>query len=90
MTFLATGLLVGSCGAPASLSPHTAGDVSSGDALTRRRSAREPSGEPPSRTEIGQLLWAAQGMTLPVGHRLWRDTDGTRMAPAGSDMGSLP
>lgn len=37
--------------------------------ISRRRSVREFSPTPLNLTQIGQLLWAAQGITSPDGHR---------------------
>ena len=84
-TILAAGLLAAGCGAqegrtvpsaslpagaPIALpSPRTRGDVSLEEALVRRRSVRELSGEPLHPGEIGQLLWAAQGVTDARGGR---------------------
>lgn len=85
VTILAAGVLAAGCGmqegqvvpsgspssgTPIALpSPRTDGDVSLEDALARRRSVRELSGEQLSRAEIGQLLWAAQGLTDAQGRR---------------------
>jgi len=45
--------------------PITSGDMSLEEALASRRSTRRVSSEPLSMATIGQLLWAAQGITLP-------------------------
>ena len=45
--------------------PVTSGDVSLEEALSLRRSTRRVSSDPLSMATIGQLLWAAQGITLP-------------------------
>jgi len=50
------------------------GDLSVERALQARRSVRDFDGEPLSEREVGQLLWAAQGVTHP---------DGRRTAPSG-------
>jgi SagB-type dehydrogenase family enzyme len=47
------------------------------EALARRRSIRELSGEPLTIAEIGQLLWAAQGVT---------DAQGRRTAPSAGAL----
>ena len=49
--------------------PRTAGPVSLEEALCRRRSRREFSGESLASAELGQLLWAAHGVTGPEGRR---------------------
>jgi SagB-type dehydrogenase family enzyme len=49
--------------------PRLASDVSLEEALARRRSVRAYSGEPLTLKEIGQLLWAAQGITHERGYR---------------------
>ena len=49
--------------------PLTAGSTSVEEALARRRSVRSFSSEPLSDGEIGQLLWAAQGITAEGGRR---------------------
>jgi len=49
--------------------PRLVGEMSVEEALHRRRSVREYDEGPLSREEIGQLLWAAQGMTDPLGLR---------------------
>ncbi len=49
--------------------PRTAGSTSLEEALARRRSIRAFSSEPLSDDEIGQLLWAAQGLTAEGGRR---------------------
>lgn len=84
-TILAAGLLAAGCGvqegqtvpsgslpagAPIALpSPRTRGDISLEEALARRRSVRELSGEPLDSGDTGQLLWAAQGVTDARGGR---------------------
>ena len=47
----------------------TASPVSLEEALQQRRSVREFLRDPLSDQELGQLLWAAQGVTDPEGHR---------------------
>lgn len=49
--------------------PRLAGPTSLEEALSRRRSRRAFSGEPLSPTELGQVLWAAHGLTGPDGRR---------------------
>ncbi len=50
--------------------PRTAGTVSVEDALAKRRSVRAITPDPLAHADIGQLLWAAQGITDPAsGHR---------------------
>ncbi len=49
--------------------PATKGSVSLEEALARRRSIREFAPTPLTRAELSQLLWAAQGLTGPGGHR---------------------
>ncbi|MBM3696659.1 MAG: SagB/ThcOx family dehydrogenase [Actinobacteria bacterium] len=55
--------------APALPPPCTAGPLTLEEALLRRRSRREFSGEPLSPAELGQLLWAAHGVTGREGRR---------------------
>lgn len=49
--------------------PSSDGPVSLETALRRRRSRRDFTGEPLSPSELGQLLWAADGVTGPDGRR---------------------
>lgn len=49
--------------------PRTTGDVSLEEALASRRSIRQYGQRPLTWEEIGQLLWAAQGVTSPRGFR---------------------
>lgn len=49
--------------------PAVSGDVSLEAVLAGRRSVREFSDRPLSAAELGQLLWAAQGITDPRGYR---------------------
>ncbi len=49
--------------------PSHAGETSLEEALRRRRSGREYADEPLTRRELGQLLWAAQGITSDEGGR---------------------
>jgi len=49
--------------------PRTLGSVSVEEALHRRRSRRDFSGAPLSWDELGQILWAAHGVTGPDGRR---------------------
>jgi SagB-type dehydrogenase family enzyme len=53
--------------------PVTTGTLSLEEALTSRRSVREFASQPLSWAQIGQLLWAAQGIT---------DAEGRRTAPS--------
>ncbi len=50
-------------------SPQVAGRLSLEEALRARRSTRSFTAEAITRAEIGQLLWAAQGLTDIAGHR---------------------
>jgi SagB-type dehydrogenase family enzyme len=58
-------------------SPQTDGELSLEEALARRRSLRELSDEELSQAEIGQLLWAGQGVT---------DEQGRRTAPSAGAL----
>lgn len=49
--------------------PRQQGPLSLEEALARRRSVREYGSRPLTWEEIGQLLWAAQGITSPQGFR---------------------
>ncbi len=49
--------------------PQRKGVLAVEEALTRRRSVREFSEAPLGASELGQLLWAAQGITDPAGLR---------------------
>jgi SagB-type dehydrogenase family enzyme len=49
--------------------PQTAGEVSVERALENRRSVRSFAAAPLALAEVGQLLWAAQGITDQRGHR---------------------
>jgi SagB-type dehydrogenase family enzyme len=49
--------------------PSRSGVVSLEEALSQRRSAREFSPGPLTERQLSQLLWAAQGVTSPGGHR---------------------
>jgi len=49
--------------------PQLKGTLTLEEALTKRRSVREFSDTPLTLTELGQLLWAAQGTTHPAGLR---------------------
>jgi len=49
--------------------PKTAGNVSVEAALASRRSVRAYTKQPMTMAELGQLLWAAQGITSPDGKR---------------------
>jgi hypothetical protein len=68
--------------------PSLDGSTSVEQALAERRSVREFSDEAPSLEEIGQLLWAAQGVTEPAeqprpGWRAeWQWMGGLRTAPS--------
>ncbi|NLE76646.1 MAG: SagB/ThcOx family dehydrogenase [Chloroflexi bacterium] len=49
--------------------PQTAGERSLEEALAERRSVREFAPRPLTDAEVGQLLWAAQGVNRPGGYR---------------------
>ncbi len=57
--------------------PDTDGTVTVESAIRERRSARDYSGEPLTLAELGQLLWAAQGLT---------SRDGLRSAPSAGAL----
>jgi SagB-type dehydrogenase family enzyme len=68
----------GAAATPVALpSPRTSGPVSLEETLARRRSIRELTAEPLTPAEIGQLLWAAQGVT---------DAQGRRTAPSAGAL----
>ena len=50
-------------------SPALAGQISLEEALVQRRSVREYKATPLTAAELGQLLWATQGLTHPRGYR---------------------
>lgn len=50
-------------------SPRTAGELSLEQALARRRSVRDFASDPLTLSQVGQLLWAAQGDSDPAGGR---------------------
>ena len=50
-------------------SPRLSGAMSLEETLARRRSVREFADKPLSTEDLGQLLWAAQGITSSVGQR---------------------
>jgi SagB-type dehydrogenase family enzyme len=60
--------------------PSTDSDVSLEQALLRRRSVRDYTDELLSAEQLGQLLWAAQGIT---------DPSGKRTAPSAGALGPL-
>jgi SagB-type dehydrogenase family enzyme len=49
--------------------PQTQGELSLEEALSQRRSIRDYAPEPLTLAEVGQILWAAQGITHPDGYR---------------------
>ena len=49
--------------------PRQDGEVSIEEALLKRRSIRQYTGEPLTPQEVSQLLWAGQGITDPRGYR---------------------
>jgi SagB-type dehydrogenase family enzyme len=49
--------------------PSAKGTISLDEAMAKRRSVREFSDIPLTEAELGQLLWAAQGITHPEGYR---------------------
>jgi SagB-type dehydrogenase family enzyme len=49
--------------------PRSKGTLTLEEALSQRRSVRAFSEAPLTRDELGQLLWAAQGITDPAGYR---------------------
>ncbi len=57
--------------------PEQSGRVSVEEALARRRSVREFSGKPVTEQQLGQLCWAAQGIT---------QSDGRRTAPSAGAL----
>ncbi len=59
-------------------SPRASGLMSLEEALYRRRSVREFAAAPLTLTQLGQLLWAAQGITQPAG--------GLRTAPSAGAL----
>jgi SagB-type dehydrogenase family enzyme len=61
-------------------SPRPSGLLSLEEALAQRRSVREFASVPLSASDVGQLLWAAQGVT---------DAEGRRTAPSAGALYSL-
>jgi SagB-type dehydrogenase family enzyme len=61
-------------------SPAKTGLMSLEDSISQRRSVRKFSGQPLTEQQIGQLLWAAQGITHP---------DGFRTAPSAGALYAL-
>jgi SagB-type dehydrogenase family enzyme len=65
-------------GSPVSLPPpDTHGNMPLDEAISRRRSSRDFSSKPLPLAQIGQLLWAGQGITSP---------DGKRTAPSAGGL----
>jgi len=60
--------------------PRTVGTATLEEALAQRRSRRDFSGAPLSPADLGQVLWAAHGVTGP---------DGRRTAPSAGNTGPL-
>ncbi|MCS7117496.1 MAG: SagB/ThcOx family dehydrogenase [Thaumarchaeota archaeon] len=60
--------------------PRTNGPLSVEQAILRRRSRREYTKEPLKLSDVGQLLWSAQGVTAP---HLWT---GLRTAPSAGGL----
>ncbi len=58
-------------------SPRLRGEMSLEEAIQRRRSVRDYTGEPLLLSEVGQLLWAAQGVTSEWGGRAAPSAGGT-------------
>ena len=60
--------------------PRTAGTATLEEALAQRRSRRDFNGDPLSLADVGQVLWAAHGVTGP---------DGRRTAPSAGNTDPL-